>query len=194
MDKLKKYSIWITLFMVVSCSNLSRICSHGTKNDRFNYKEGRKINFAMANPLFTGQHEVAWGDLSPQAPVRIHWDTLLDVTFKPRYNKEYDMEVFYPVFGGSIRKLKGKELYITGYIIPLNPPEGLYAISRYNYAACFFCGGAGPESVISLKFKTKPRRYKTDEYLTMKGILDLNDSNINDFIYIFRDTEEFSRP
>lgn len=75
-------------------------------------------------------------------------------------------------------------------MIPLDVKGGLYAISRNPYAACFFCGQSGPESVVSLKFKTKPRRFKTDQFLAVKGIMELNGTNVNDFIYIFRDAEE----
>lgn len=193
MDKYKRYCIWGSLFLVISCSNLSNFCRHqGSASAVFNYKEVVKINNGEVVPLFASQIETAQYDSENTDVVKIYWDALSDVTFELRYNNDYKMDINYPVFGNNVKKLKGKELYITGYIIPLNPAAGLYAVSKNNFASCFFCGRAGPESIISLKFKTTPRRYKTDEYLTMKGRMELNDSNIRDFIYIFRDTEEFS--
>lgn len=77
-------------------------------------------------------------------------------------------------------------------MIPWDIKKGIYALSKSNFASCFFCGQSGPETVISLKFKTKPRRYDTDEYLTFKGVFELNDTNFNDFIYIFRGAEEYN--
>jgi len=127
-------------------------------------------------------------------PEKLTWDILKDAKFELRYNKEYDMEVSYPVFGKTVKKYNGRELYLTGYMIPIKLEEGLYALSKYNNASCFFCGRSGPETVVSLKFKTKPRRYKTDEFLTMKGKLELNGTDNMDFMYIFRDTEEFTVP
>lgn len=126
--------------------------------------------------------------------MKILWSVLTDVTYELRFNKDLEMDINYPVFGNKVKKLAGKELFITGYAIPLNPKAGLYALSKTNYASCFFCGRAGPETIISLKFKTNPRRYKTDEYLTMKGRLELNDTNSRDYIYIFRETEEYKAP
>lgn len=194
MDKYKKYMVWLSFLLVVSCSNLSNICKNQFSAAReFNYKEDDNSADEM-RPSFASWTETGQYNRENAAAVKIHWDTLKDVTFELRYNKQYQMDLNYPVFGASVQKLKGKELYITGYIIPLNPAAGLYAISKNNYASCFFCGRAGPETIISLKFKTTPRRYKTDEYLTMKGKMELNDSNIRDFIYIFRGTEEFKKP
>lgn len=195
MDKYKKYIVWGGFLLVVSCSNLAGLCRHQLSASKtFNYKGDAGMNGIRSAPVFVAAPGNGQSNSGQAAARRIHWDTLADVTFRARYNKEFDMEIYYPLFGRSVKKLNGQELYIRGYIIPLNPAEGLYAISRFNYASCFFCGGAGPESIISLKFKTKPRRYKTDEYLAMKGRMELNDSNFRDFIYIFRDTEEFTAP
>lgn len=193
MDKYKKFIVWISLFLVVSCSNLSNLCRHPVSSSKaFNYEENNDTWFEQA-ALYTSSVE-SLANFPPDAAQKLEWETLRDVIFELRYNEEMKIDIHYPKFGSSVKKLSGKVMYITGYLIPLNPDAGLYAVSRYNYASCFFCGRAGPESVISLKFKTTPRRYKTDEYLTMKGKLELNDTNIRDFIYIFRDTQEFKAP
>ncbi|MGR3811814.1 DUF3299 domain-containing protein [Jiulongibacter sp. NS-SX5] len=122
--------------------------------------------------------------------LKITWNQLRDLTFKPKYNKEYRQLIPYPIFGESIKKLEGKRVSITGYMVPMDIKAGLYAVSRFNYSSCFFCGGAGEESVISLKFKSTPRRFKIDEYCTIEGTLELNADNLDDFIYIFQDAEE----
>jgi hypothetical protein len=133
--------------------------------------------------------DIVWSPFTSE----IKWSQLADVNYISKYNKQFDTEILYPVFGSPVKKMAGKEWIISGYMIPLDIESGLYAISQNTYAACFFCGAAGVESVISLKFKAKPKRYKTDQYCYMKGTLELNDSNVNDFIYIFRNTEEVKK-
>lgn len=193
MDNYKKYIIGASLLLLVSCSNMSDISktqlisankSGYSKQANRQEKEGVSLISFAEFP----------GDIENTIPEKLTWDILKDAKFEMRYNKEYDMEVSYPVFGKTVKKYNGKELYITGYIIPIKLEEGVYALSKFNNASCFFCGRSGPETVISLKFKTKPRRYKTDEYLTMKGKLELNGTNNLDFMYIFRDAEEFTVP
>jgi hypothetical protein len=69
--------------------------------------------------------------------------------------------------------------------------EDFYVISRYPFANCFFCGGAGPESVVDLRFKGKTRRYETDERLTFKGVFALNANDIYQMNYILEGAVEF---
>ncbi len=161
---------------------------------------GRLFSFAKAGIAYSEE-----GNISVLPPAikatppgdefqtaEIHWDVLGDVTYRKKWNKEMQLDFMYPVFGEKVKKLQGKDLYITGFMIPLDVKDGFYAISLNPYASCFFCGGSGPESVISLKFKRKPRRYETDEYITIRGTMALNDTNVNDFIYIFKNAEEYN--
>lgn len=192
MNKFTKICCWSLLFALVACSNLSKLCRHGNASGGdFGYnKDVAAGSSQRLQEIYVAAPVPASFNTNTGNAEKISWDDLEDVSFQKRFNKEYQMDVFYPVFGNNVKKLKGKQLSISGYMIPLNIEEGLYAISRNNYASCFFCGGSGPESVVSLKFKTKPRRFETDDYLTMQGTMELNDTNMNDFIYIFRNTEE----
>ncbi len=63
-----------------------------------------------------------------------------------------------------------------------------YVLSAYPYSMCFFCGGAGPESVMGLKLK-KNRKFKTDEIHLFKGTLELNANDIYELNYILADAE-----
>lgn len=162
------------------------MCRHGICNQpakAFTYSKTVPASYIS----FASFHTIG---LSSVVPVNITWNQLTDVSYVAKYNKQFQTEILYPVFGNNVKKLAGQECVISGYMIPLDIGSGLYALSKNPYAACFFCGAAGVESVISLKFKTRPRRYKTDEYCYIKGKLELNDNNVNDFIYIFRNTEE----
>ena len=119
---------------------------------------------------------------------KITWKDLQDVRFKKRFNKQESMFFLYPTFGEKVKALAGKEVEIRGYMIPVNPTENIYVLSAYPMAACFFCGGSGPESIIQLKLK-RPKRFATDEIWAVKGILQLNADNIEELNYILQETE-----
>ena len=124
-------------------------------------------------------------------PIQITWQTLTDVEFKDVYIEELDAYYWKPEFGQSVKNLEGKEVYITGYILPVEVEDNFYVLSRYPFANCFFCGGAGPESIIDLRFKKgEGRAYKTDERLTFKGKFKLNADDVYQMNYILLNAEE----
>jgi len=113
------------------------------------------------------------------------WRTLEDVEFQDVYVEELDAYYWKPTFGGGVTGLEGKDVYITGYMIPVDLDEDFYVLSRYPFANCFFCGGAGPESVVDLRFPGKSKRvYQTDERLTFKGTFRLNADDVYQMNYI----------
>ncbi|MBX7050977.1 MAG: DUF3299 domain-containing protein [Flavobacteriales bacterium] len=124
--------------------------------------------------------------------LELTWHTLTDVTFKDVYVADLDMYYWKPTFGPSVKAMEGKDVYITGYVIPVDYDENFYVVSRYPYANCYFCGGGGPESVVDLRFAGKNRTYKTDERLTFKGKLRLNASDIYQMNYILDGAVEYS--
>ena len=126
---------------------------------------------------------------APAEPVKLSWETLRDVTFKKKWYPEESVYMLYPTFGQGIQKLSGKAVELTGYVLPVDYESNLYVLSAFPYSACFFCGGAGPESVVSLKFKKTGRKFKTDERRTFHGTLKLNADNIYELNYILADAE-----
>ena len=95
-----------------------------------------------------------------------------------------------PIFTEDIKKLDGKEIQVEGYVIPVDEKGRYCALSANPYASCFFCGKAGPASVMTIKFKKKNKTFKTDDYIQFKGTLELNYNDINDFYYILNEAEE----
>ena len=78
--------------------------------------------------------------------------------------------------GGSkfrplIEALNGKEIEVTGYIIPLSgkKAQSHLMFSLYPYATCFFCGNAGPETVMEVFMKEDKKVEFTEEAITLKG-------------------------
>jgi hypothetical protein len=121
------------------------------------------------------------------------WQVLSDVEFKDVYLEELDAYYWMPKFGPQVIAAEGKEFYITGYMIPVDVDEDFYVLSRYPFANCFFCGGAGPESVIDLRFPGKSERaYQTDERLTFRGKLRLNADDVYQMNYILDGAVEYT--
>ncbi len=117
-------------------------------------------------------------------PQKVTWETLRDVTFKKKWSAEESMFILYPTFGAKVAGLKDKEVILTGYMIPVDVDANVYVLSANPYSSCFFCGGAGPESVVQIKFKKSTKRFNTDDRVTVKGTLKLNADDINELNYI----------
>jgi hypothetical protein len=119
-----------------------------------------------------------------EEPTKLTWEILRDVTFKKKWNAEEAMFVLYPSFGAKVTALKDKEVILSGYMIPVDIDANMYVLSSNPYSSCFFCGQAGPESVVQVKFKKVVKRYNTDDRVSVKGILKLNADDINELNYI----------
>jgi len=115
------------------------------------------------------------------------WKTLSKITFKKEYDEMMGFKVDVPVFSEDVKKLEGKTVKIKGYIIPVEGYKSHkeFIFSAYPYNMCFFCGGAGPETVMEVYAK-EPIEY-TAEAVTIEGKLELNASDINRLIYALQD-------
>lgn len=119
-----------------------------------------------------------------QEPQKVTWEMLRDVTFNKKWNKEEAMFILEPAFGEKVNRIKNKQIMITGYMIPVDIDANYYVLSANPYSSCFFCGQAGPESVMSIKFNKATKRFNTDDRVTLKGTLVLNKDDINELNYI----------
>jgi hypothetical protein len=124
------------------------------------------------------------------AQAYLDWGTLADVEFESEYSEEFGIEILIAKFGAYVKNFDGQEVSLTGYMIPLDPLGTTYVLSRNPNASCFFCGGAGPETVVQLQLSPHAiRRYRTDEYLTFKGTLQLHERNEKKFNYVLKKAE-----
>lgn len=121
-------------------------------------------------------------------PIIITWDTLKDVRYRKKFYVEVGLFFLYPTFGKSLKELEGKTVSISGYVIPMDTEGEYYVVSKYPMAQCFFCGGAGPETIVMLNFKKKPRRMRTDEKRCFTGRIRLNADRIDELNFILDDT------
>ena len=117
------------------------------------------------------------------------WQTLAQITYTKQYDELLGFKVDVPVFSDVVQALDGQEVTVRGYIIPVEGYKSHteFIFSAFPYNMCFFCGGAGPESVMEV-FATEPIQYKA-EPITIRGTLELNNSDINSLMYILRNVE-----
>lgn len=108
------------------------------------------------------------------------WKQLGEIKYTMKKHPKYG-EVQFPIVNDKV-KLKGKKkIYISGFIVPIDNKS--YALSKNVFAACFFCGKSGPESIVGLNFKGGTPKLKTDQYVTIEGTFRYNEDDADDWIY-----------
>jgi len=114
------------------------------------------------------------------------WELLASVEVVQGYDEFMGGEIEKPRFSSQLMAEEGKELTLEGYIIPLEETANEYFIlSRFPYQSCFFCGAAGPETVIEVYSEHKVSY--TDERVRVTGKLKLNADNPLHLFYILED-------
>ncbi len=106
--------------------------------------------------------------------VKVAWSTLEGVDYS--YVQNMDQNVWYgkPAYAESVKALEGKTIQIKGYVLPLDVSGDNYVLSAFPFSSCFFCGGAGQESVMELRLADPEATFKQDDYRTFVGTLRLN--------------------
>ena len=127
--------------------------------------------------------------VSPLLAQENMWKTLSKITYKKEYDEMLGFKVDVPVFSKDVQSLEGKTITIKGYIIPVEGYKSHkeFIFSAYPYSMCFFCGGAGPETVMEIKAKS-PVAYTADP-VTLRGVLRLNATDINRLMYSLSEVE-----
>jgi len=165
---MKKITIAIfSLFLVTAFSNIS------TAQD--STEEGKKTSTVKA-------------PTEPSNAAKA-WKTLSKITFKKEYDEIMGFKVDKPVFSKEVLELEDKVIEIKGYIIPVEGYKSHkeFIFSAFPYNMCFFCGGAGPETVMEVMAK-EPVKYSA-EAVTLRGKLKTNSDDINRLIYTLEDAE-----
>ena len=120
-----------------------------------------------------------------QAQTRINWDILADVQFVSEYDASLGSVQSIPRFGEDPEQYEGELVELSGYTIPIDGTGTYYVLSKFPYADCYFCGNAGPETIVELSLRPEEqRRFKTDEKVVVTGKLELNDSDVYRLPYI----------
>jgi len=116
------------------------------------------------------------------------WDAFAKTKFEPKYYEKLGEYLFYPTFSAELKALVGKEITIQGYYVPFAPEDGDYIVlSKYPMSQCFFCGGAGPESIVEVNFTGSLPKFQIDDLVTVKGKLKLNTDDMDHVNFILTD-------
>lgn len=120
------------------------------------------------------------------------WKTLSKITYKKEYDEMLGFKIDVPIFSQDVLALEGTEVTITGYIIPVEGYKSHkeFIFSAYPYNMCFFCGGAGPETVMEV-VSLEPVPYTADP-VTIKGVLHLNATDINRLMYSLEEVKKIN--
>ena len=139
--------------------------------------------FASAKDISTAKiTKVNWAETTFVAtPIdSINWKLLGMIKFIKKADKEYG-EIMYPQVSPLLKQKATKKIAISGFIIPID--NTTYALSKNVFASCFFCGQAGPETIMGIKFKGATPKLKTDQYVTLVGTFRINENDVEDWIY-----------
>lgn len=127
-----------------------------------------------------------------------HWNILLDdIKMRYAYSVKYGAFFPSPKFGKEVKALEGTEITIAGFFLPVEVTGGVYVVSYNPMDMCFFCTGAGVETVIEVYPKDSQLRHfdrlRTDDFIEVKGILRINTSKEEYLIYKMEDAEFIQR-
>ena len=138
------------------------LMSLGTPSDINEIKKGAKASYSAVSDTLT-------------------WKLLAQIKYLKKPSKDYPEGVMYPVVNSTLKAKNKKTITMSGFIIPIDNKN--YALSKNVFASCFFCGQAGPETIMGIKFKSPNMKLKTDQYVTLQGTFRYNDADVDDWIY-----------
>lgn len=117
-----------------------------------------------------------------QPPIALSWNDLADVTYEERFSDSLQQFLYWPNFGTSVKELEGRRVRISGYFFPMDSSYNV--LSAKPFASCFFCGQAGPETVLEVAAEDAVKGEKMDAFLTLEGNFRLNADDENHLMYL----------
>lgn len=124
----------------------------------------------------------------------------IDLTWKmlgiTKYTREFSQQlggiVDIPTFPKTLEDLNGYDVTAKGYIIPLEEigNDSLLILSKNPYTTCFFCGQAGPETVMEIRLKNQKKNdFKLDQQVRFVGKFKTNADDFDYLNFILDDAE-----
>lgn len=117
------------------------------------------------------------------------WKTLAKISIEKRFDEVLNYDIEYPIFSEAVKKLNGTKISVEGWMIPLDELRGenYFVLSSLPFANCFFCGGAGPETVMEVFSKDKIDY--TEKRIIVTGTLTINADDPLRLMYILNDAQ-----
>jgi hypothetical protein len=121
------------------------------------------------------------------------WQVLAEVGFQTRKDASGTI-IETPVFSKNLKSFNGKKVKLKGFIIPINEvgDQDKFMLSSLPFNVCYFCGAAGPETVVevvsddNVRFNTKA--------IWVEGYLYLNDHDPDHHMYIIKSAQVVALP
>lgn len=117
------------------------------------------------------------------------WSTLALLEFEQKDDQGYfDSE-------GNILPLieafEGEEIIVKGYVIPLSgkKAQSHFMFSAYPYESCFFCGKAGPETIMEVFAKDDNKINFSEKKMSIKGTFHFTSRNSNEVMFTLKNAE-----
>lgn len=122
------------------------------------------------------------------------WKILSEVRFETKSTGEDGYEMDVPKFNDRLKGYNGKKIALKGYLIPLSEMGGkqAYMLSSLPFNSCYFCGGAGPETVIEID--TKQIISFTTNQIVIEGVFVLNEKDLDHHMYILKQAKRIDNP
>jgi hypothetical protein len=120
------------------------------------------------------------------------WRTLALMKFERQYSENDGIgQQQQGRFISLIEALEAKEITLKGYIVPLSGKnaQSHFMFSAYPYSDCFFCGKAGPESVVEVFTKNQKLITFKEGAITLKGIFRFTSRDPNDIMFTLENAE-----
>jgi hypothetical protein len=116
---------------------------------------------------------------------KLSWKNLDSLKIEYYFDADYGDYLGKPTFSNESMSWNGKNVIIEGYWIPVSEigDSTVSVLSALPYAQCFFCSGAGIETVMQIKAEGNIKRMETDEKVKLKGKLLLNRDNPMELYY-----------
>jgi uncharacterized membrane protein YcgQ (UPF0703/DUF1980 family) len=135
---------------------------------------------------------VTWFFPIQEKPIMLNWIELQRINTRPVTLQGVDGLLPLPVFPNNIKYYHNKIVEIDGYVIPLDKTGKTVVLSAFNMSECFFCGKAGPASVMTIFLKKPNKNYKTDQIVTFRGRLTLNEHDPKELFYVLHDAVDIT--
>ncbi|PZR39795.1 MAG: hypothetical protein DI538_06085 [Azospira oryzae] len=129
--------------------------------------------------------------ISMQSPGQNFWQVLAEVGFTSKKDKNgYQVET--PVFSATLKSFHGKKVKLKGYVIPVSEvgDSDKFMLSSLPFNVCYFCGAAGPETVVEVESSEKIKF--SSKAIWMEGILQLNDKDPDHHMFILKSARSIS--
>lgn len=129
--------------------------------------------------IFSGAFLLSYTALAQSKATSGIWSQLLQVKYEYSNSQGYK-----PQFSENLKNLSGRQVILRGYMYPLDigPKQKHFMLSYYPIASCFFCGGAGPESIVEV-FPNVPIR-TSQMPIMLQGKLELNNQDPQKMFFV----------